>query len=80
MVRGAFVDIHVEDTGEGMDPMLLEKATDRFVRGDAVRHGGESTGLGLAIAKGIVQAHHCKLTIRSVPSKGTDVVISLRHR
>ncbi|MGE3449737.1 MAG: ATP-binding protein, partial [Microbacteriaceae bacterium] len=42
--------IHVCDDGPGIDPELLDKVFDRFVRGDAARGPGGS-GLGLAIAR-----------------------------
>lgn len=77
--RGAFVNIHVQDTGEGMSAQLLQRATERFVRGDTARQRGMSTGLGLAIAKGIVQAHRGRLMIHSRPGRGTEVVVSLRR-
>jgi signal transduction histidine kinase len=35
------------------------------------------TGLGLAIAKAVVEAHHGKISIASVPNKGTTVDIRL---
>lgn len=77
--RGPFVNIHVQDTGEGMPQDLVKRATERFARGDTVRQRGESTGLGLAIAKGIVQAHGGRLMIHSRLGRGTEVVVSLRR-
>ncbi|MHB1612449.1 MAG: sensor histidine kinase [Sulfobacillus sp.] len=78
VLRGSHAEIHLEDTGEGMPTALVPKATGRFVHGGNSPIGGVSTGLGLAIAKKIVEAHHGRLTIRSVPGVGTDVVVSLR--
>ena len=77
--RGNLVEIHIQDTGPGMDPHLLS-APDRFFRGGRPRVGAESTGLGLAIAQGIIRAHRGKLAIRSLPGVGTDIIISLRMR
>jgi len=76
--HGSQAELRIQDTGQGMAPELLKKATERFVRGDLARQGGESTGLGLAIARGIVKAHHGRLTIRSQAGTGTEVVIGLR--
>ena len=78
VLRGSHAEIHLEDTGQGMPTALVPKATGRFVHGGNSPIGGVSTGLGLAIAKKIVEAHHGRLTIRSVPGVGTDVVVSLR--
>lgn len=47
--RSGVVAITVSDAGPGVPPELRERVFDRFVRGDASRHG-PSTGLGLAIA------------------------------
>jgi signal transduction histidine kinase len=50
--------LKVQDTGEGIPPEVLPHIFDRFYRGDPARsaRGGES-GLGLAIARSIVEAH-----------------------
>ena len=56
----------VQDNGEGIAPDVLPHIFDRFYRGDAAR-GEESgaSGLGLAIAKSIVEAHGGSLTAAS---------------
>lgn len=48
-VAGEWVEVSVTDAGPGVPDDLRERVFDRFVRGDAARHG-PSTGLGLAIA------------------------------
>ena len=50
--------LQVQDSGEGIPPEVLPHIFDRFYRGDPARSaaGGES-GLGLAIARSIVEAH-----------------------
>lgn len=76
---GAHLELTVSDTGVGMSPQLLARATERFVRGDEAR--GDRTasmGLGLAIAKRIVASHQGKLVIRSAEGKGTQVTVTLR--
>jgi signal transduction histidine kinase len=55
--RGAAdVRVSVEDTGEGLEPGAERRMFDRFWRGDRAR-SGDGAGLGLAIARGLVEAH-----------------------
>ena len=68
----------VADTGEGMPAHVLPHVFDRFYRGDAARsqQDGES-GLGLAIAKSIVEAHGGTIAAASTPGHGTIFTITL---
>jgi len=50
------VRVAVEDTGEGLDSEALERMFERFWRGDRARTTN-GAGLGLAIARGLVEAH-----------------------
>jgi two-component system sensor histidine kinase BaeS len=71
------VQIMVSDTGKGITHEDLPHIFDRFYRGDKSRqHNGES-GLGLAIAKSIVEAHHARITVISEPDQGAKFTISL---
>ena len=56
-VNGSVV-VAVEDTGEGLPPGAARTMFDRFWRGDPARdRNREGAGLGLAIAKGLVERH-----------------------
>jgi signal transduction histidine kinase len=66
------VDVTVEDTGEGMDTSVRDRALLPFF---TTRPSG--TGLGLAIVARFVQAHGGKLEIQSAAGKGTSVRVFL---
>jgi signal transduction histidine kinase len=72
------VHLTVRDTGTGIDSADLPHIFDRFYRGDDARrtNGGES-GLGLAIAKSLVEAHGGSISATSTPGEGTVFTIIL---
>jgi signal transduction histidine kinase len=66
----------VRDTGAGIMPEVLIHIFERFYRGDAAR-GGEESGLGLAIAKSIIELHGAIIAARSNgKDKGSEFEIS----
>jgi len=70
---GRGVEVTVSDTGEGVREEDLPRVFERFYRGEKSRNrvtGG--AGLGLAIARGIVQAHGGDITVESRTGKGTQ--------
>ena len=67
--------IEIRDDGPGFDPKVLPHVFDRFRRGD--RKG--STGLGMAIAKSIVEAHGGEISAANAPEGGALVRIALRR-
>lgn len=68
----------VQDTGPGIAPEALPLIFDRFYRADQSRseETGES-GLGLAIAKAIVEAHGGTITVTSTVGQGTTFRLEL---
>ena len=68
----------VQDDGQGIAPDALPHIFDRFYRGDETRHedGGES-GLGLAIARSLVELHGGTLSAASTPGQGSTFTIAL---
>lgn len=73
---GAAVDLVTEDTGAGIAEDKLPDIFERFYRADDARSDGES-GLGLAIAKSIVEAHGGSIAAESRLGEGTSIVIRL---
>lgn len=72
------VRIEVRDTGPGIDPRDLPHIFDRFYRGDASRaRATGNTGLGLAIARAIVEAHAGAISVESTPGVGTLFRVAL---
>ncbi len=74
-VRG--VRIKVTDTGVGIPSDDLPFIFDRFWRGDKSRSGRVNSGLGLAIAKQLIQAHSGTIEAQSEVGKGTSFMIEL---
>jgi len=66
--------VEVGDQGPGIDPADLPRVTRPFYQGRRARGG---SGLGLAVARAIVDRHGGRLDIASPPGRGTVVRISL---
>ncbi|HYO48642.1 MAG TPA: ATP-binding protein, partial [Chloroflexia bacterium] len=75
----AGVEVAVSDTGRGIPPEDLPRITERFYQVDKARSpgNGRSVGLGLAIVREIVLAHHGQMEIESTVGVGTTVRIML---
>jgi two-component system sensor histidine kinase KdpD len=72
------VQIRVVDHGPGIAPMDRERVFEAFARvGASTPDEAGSSGLGLAIAKAIVEAHGGRIWIEGVPAGGTAVVVEL---
>lgn len=66
------VDVSVRDNGEGIHEQDIPRIFERFYRGEKSRNRGTGgAGLGLAIARGIVQAHGGDIHVESERGKGT---------
>ena len=70
---GAAVAIDVRDTGAGIAPDRIGRIFDRFYKSPESR----GAGLGLAIAKQLVEAHRGEISATSVLGEGTDIRFTL---
>jgi len=68
------VRITISDDGVGMGPEILRRAFDPFF---TTRPAGSGAGLGLAVARGLVEGYGGSLRLESVPGAGTTAIVEL---
>jgi signal transduction histidine kinase len=76
--RNGRIEFRVADTGVGIPPDRVERIFDRFFRTDEARdrdHGG--SGLGLPIARAIVEAHGGRIWAEPTPGGGATIKFEL---
>lgn len=66
----SFIVVHVRDEGEGMDAPTQARIFEKFYQGDSA-HATEGNGLGLSLAKRIVDLCQGKIAVDSAPGQGT---------
>ena len=69
--------ISISDNGKGINESDLENIFDRYYRGTNTGEVHKGSGLGMSIAKEIVNAHDGDIKISSTLGKGTDIKIIL---
>jgi signal transduction histidine kinase len=68
------VEIKVRDDGTGISPEVLPNIFEPFL---TTKESGHGVGLGLAIAKGIVERHSGRIEVQSTLGQGTTFIITL---
>jgi PAS domain S-box-containing protein len=72
--RGAYAHLIVTDTGHGMTTDVQKRIFEPYF---TTKKQGEGSGMGLAVAHGIVKGHGGEITVQSKPFKGTSFHIYL---
>lgn len=70
------VRISVADDGVGMGPEVLRCAFDPFF---TTKRAGQGVGLGLAVARALVEGHSGSIRLESLPGAGTTAIVELPH-
>ncbi|MCF8008401.1 MAG: cell wall metabolism sensor histidine kinase WalK, partial [Halanaerobiales bacterium] len=76
--KGHKVHISVSDTGEGIPKEYQHKIFEKFVRAGTDRDESTGTGLGLPIAKEVIEAHGGRIWVKSKEGEGSTFTFTLK--
>lgn len=76
-LEGNQILFQVSDTGLGIPALDLPHIFDKFYRAGNVPPTSTGTGLGLAIVRSIVESHHGRIWVDSIPGQGTTFTVVL---
>ncbi len=71
---GAFVAMHVEDTGTGIAPEVLKQMWQPFF---TTKEAGKGTGLGLSTVRGIIENHNGFIDVQTAVGRGSSFTVYL---
>jgi two-component system, OmpR family, sensor histidine kinase KdpD len=77
------IALRITDDGPGIPAQALPQIFDKFVKADTTQaDGGHGTGLGLTIAKGIMEAHGGAIAAESPPpgGRGTRIILTFSRQ
>jgi two-component system sensor histidine kinase KdpD len=75
--KNGFVVFHLADVGPGIEKSEIDQIFAKFYRGKSQRHRVPGTGMGLAVAKAIVEAHGGTIEVASEVGHGSVFTFSL---
>jgi PAS domain S-box-containing protein len=68
LVPGPYLQLEVEDTGEGISPLVMESIFDPYF---TTKKKDKGTGLGLSVVHGIIKSHAGAISVNSRVGEGT---------
>ena len=75
---GQDVVVTVADTGCGMNEETVRRIFDKFYQGDT-SHTGEGNGLGLSLARRVLEISGGSISVRSAPGEGSEFIVRLKR-
>jgi two-component system sensor histidine kinase KdpD len=75
--KDGFIVFHVADVGPGIEKMEIDQIFAKFYRGKGQRHRVPGTGMGLAVAKAIVETHGGTIEVASEAGRGSVFTFTL---
>jgi len=75
--KDGFIVFHVKDLGPGIEKAEIDHIFEKFFRGKGQRHRVPGTGMGLSVAKAIVEAHGGTIQVASELGRGSVFTFSL---
>lgn len=74
---GETIAVHITDRGTGIAISEQVLIFEKFYRGRVQAHQSPGTGMGLAISRAIVEAHHGSIRVSSAPGEGSTFTVQI---